>query len=119
MGRTSGLPKSYQEYLKAKHPPFAIPSTRGAANCRRLYFWAGLFPCGILMRISYMICTKLNSRFGLALRMPWVICKFTHLYKWYVMKTFLETVTEDLLRIPNGYKNADSLGGGDAAVDDD
>jgi len=113
--RTSGLPQSYQEYLRTKHPPFVMPNTWGAAICRQLYFWACFFPCGILIITNFLVCAKLNSRYGLSLRMPWMICKFSYLYQRYVIKTFLATITEDFLRIPNGHKNADSLDGNAAA----
>ncbi|OEU11977.1 hypothetical protein FRACYDRAFT_245101 [Fragilariopsis cylindrus CCMP1102] len=128
--KTSGLPISYQNYLKTNHPPFELlanlTSTIGIKLARYICCILSI-PCIIMEIGSLSLCIKWNnyingnndeqSSSGCVVnvnnntsyysirRPPWIICKISYLYRYIILEILLSIIIEDMFNIPNGFKN--------------
>ena len=127
--KTSGLPISYQNYLKTDHPPFELLThhkSLSSIKLARSICCILSIPCIIMEIGSLSLCIKWNnyingnneqSSSGCVVnvnnntsyysirRPPWIICKISYLYRYIILEILLSIIIEDIFNIPNGFKN--------------
>ncbi len=123
---SSGLPKSYRDYLKKTHPPFEPTNCIYSKIAEHIYL-AALVPLFIFEIGTMQLCTrwsesKLEQRestkqhslhdpsiprrsFQDISRPPWIIMKLCFLYRTIVMELIVFTLLYDVCRFPNGFRN--------------
>mmetsp|Transcript_14478 Transcript_14478/g.36366 ORF Transcript_14478/g.36366 Transcript_14478/m.36366 type:complete len:343 (-) Transcript_14478:106-1134(-) len=134
---SSGLPASYREYLKEKHPPYKPTGCR-MATFAKYVFMAVSMPILILEIGSVMLCSRWNARkmeeresqqnhsqhpadptrrkFDDVVRPPWIIMKFCFFYRTLVMEVMATTLLFDVCKFPNGYRNKTNTEATDATA---
>lgn len=123
----SGLPKSYREYLKEKHPPFE-PTNCWRANLAMWIYFVALIPIIVLEIGTMKACASRNERkleeresqqqllqddepstsrrnFQNVTRPPWIIMRFCFFYRTVVMEIIMFTLLFDVCKLPNGFRN--------------
>ena len=127
--KTSGLPISYQNYLKTNHKPFELLThhkSLSSIKLARSICCILSIPCIIMEIGSLSLCIKWNnyingnneqSSSGCVVnvnnntsyysirRPPWIICKISYLYRYSILEILLSIIIEDIFNIPNGFKN--------------
>lgn len=127
---SSGLPTSYREYLKERHPPFE-PTNCWRAKLAQWIYTIVLIPLIVLEIGTMQVCSTWNERklkeresqqqqqqqevaaesptkkrnFQDVVRPPWIILKFCFIYRTVVLEMILFTLLYDVCNLPNGFRN--------------
>jgi len=138
---SSGLPTSYRDYLRERHPAYEPSGCWRSTLAFRLYF-VFAFPCLVVELGTVHLCiwwnerklaqqkmandktegesskqTKIETRrkrFEDVARPPWILMKLCQLYQITVLETIVTPFLTDWCKLPDGYRNSCC---GDAAND--
>jgi len=125
--KSSGLPQSYRDYLREKHPAYE-PSQCAWLKLGKLLIFLVAFPAMILEIGTMKFCAAWNERkleqektddqpqeekhqpaprrsFQDCIRPPWIMMKVCFLYRIYVIEKLMCTLLFDWFKFPNGFRN--------------
>lgn len=119
---SSGLPASYREYLRRRHPPFEPTNCRCSKVAKWIYFVA-LIPLMVLEIGTMMLCARWSEckleqnkskqydpstprkSFEDMVRPPWIIMRFCFFYRTIVLEMIVFSFLFDLCKFPDGFRN--------------
>jgi len=124
---SSGLPASYREYLRTKHPAYVPDNSWKAKLALNLYLVAS-FPIFFIEFGSLKLCILWNERklkkesanteenqqeqlprrrkkFEGVVRPPWIVLKLCSWYRYIVLEQMMMPFLFDWCKFPNGFRN--------------
>lgn len=129
---SSGLPASYRDYLRERHPAYE-PSGCWCSTLAASLYLVFAFPCIFIEMGSLHLCiwwnerklapqkvanentegasskqikaTTRRKRFADVVRPPWIVLKLCHLYRLTVLESIVTPFLMDWCKLPNGFRN--------------